>query len=99
MLQLLNQPTAEKILGKEDLIRIYTEMLRLRILDQRMLTLQRQGRVGFYGTATGEEAAIIGSAFALSKDDWIFPALDGRRCTFAWISAYRIHLPMHGECG
>ncbi len=75
MLQLLNQPTAEKILGKEDLIRIYTEMLRLRILDQRMLTLQRQGRVGFYGTATGEEAAIIGSAFALREDDWIFPAL------------------------
>ncbi|MCI0612420.1 pyruvate dehydrogenase (acetyl-transferring) E1 component subunit alpha [bacterium] len=75
MLQLLNQPTAEKILGKEDLIRIYTEMLRLRILDQRMLTLQRQGRVGFYGTATGEEAAIIGSAFALREDDWLFPAL------------------------
>jgi pyruvate dehydrogenase E1 component alpha subunit len=75
MLQLLNQPTAEKILGKEDLIRIYTEMLRLRILDQRMLTLQRQGRIGFYGTATGEEAAIIGSGYALQKDDWIFPAL------------------------
>jgi pyruvate dehydrogenase E1 component subunit alpha len=75
MLQLLNQPTAEKILGKEDLVRIYSEMLRLRILDQRMLTLQRQGRIGFYGTATGEEAAIIGSAFALRKDDWLFPAL------------------------
>lgn len=75
MLQLLNQPTAEKILAKEDLIRIYSEMLRLRILDQRMLTLQRQGRIGFYGTATGEEAAIIGSAYALKKDDWIFPAL------------------------
>lgn len=75
MLQLLNQPTAEKLLAKEDLIRIYSEMLRLRILDQRMLTLQRQGRIGFYGTATGEEAAIIGSAYALKKDDWIFPAL------------------------
>jgi len=75
MLQILNQPTAEKILAKEDLIRIYSEMLRLRILDQRMLTLQRQGRIGFYGTATGEEAAIIGSAYALQKDDWIFPAL------------------------
>ena len=50
-------------------------MLRLRLLDQRMLTLQRQGRVAFYGTATGEEAAIIGSAFALRPDDWIFPAL------------------------
>jgi pyruvate dehydrogenase E1 component alpha subunit len=54
---------------------MYREILRLRMLDQRMLTLQRQGRIGFYGTATGEEAAIIGSAYALAKDDWIFPAL------------------------
>jgi pyruvate dehydrogenase E1 component subunit alpha len=75
MLQLLNQPAAEKLLTKQELIRLYSEMLRLRILDQRMLTLQRQGRIGFYGTATGEEAAIIGSAFALREDDWIFPAL------------------------
>src|SRR5262249_25988358 len=49
--------------------------LRLRMLDQRMLTLQRQGRIRFYGTASGEEAAIVGSAYALKKDDWIFPAL------------------------
>ncbi len=75
MLQLLNQPTASKVLERPELIRIYSEMLKLRLLDQRMLTLQRQGRIGFYGTATGEEAAVIGSAFALREDDWIFPAL------------------------
>ena len=75
MLQLLNQPSATKLLEKPELIRLYTEMLRLRLLDQRMLTLQRQGRIGFYGTTTGEEAAVIGSAFALQPDDWIFPAL------------------------
>jgi pyruvate dehydrogenase E1 component alpha subunit/2-oxoisovalerate dehydrogenase E1 component alpha subunit len=40
-----------------------------------MLSLQRQGRIGFYGTATGEEAAITGSAYALRDTDWIFPAL------------------------
>jgi len=62
-------------LSKSDLVRMYREILRLRLLDQRMLTLQRQGRIGFYGTATGEEAAVIGSAFALQKNDWIFPAL------------------------
>ena len=28
-----------------------------------MLSLQRQGRIGFYGTATGQEAAIAGSAY------------------------------------
>jgi pyruvate dehydrogenase E1 component alpha subunit/2-oxoisovalerate dehydrogenase E1 component alpha subunit len=75
MLQVLNQPSASKLLAKKDLLTLYREMLRLRLLDQRMLTLQRQGRVGFYGTATGEEAAIIGSAYALQKQDWIFPAL------------------------
>lgn len=75
MLQVLNQPTAAKLLEKADLLFLYREMLRLRLLDQRMLTLQRQGRVGFYGTATGEEAAVIGSAYALQKQDWIYPAL------------------------
>ena len=75
MLQLLNQPSATKLLEKAELIRLYSEMLRLRLLDQRMLTLQRQGRIGFYGTTTGEEAAVIGSAYALRPDDWIFPAL------------------------
>jgi pyruvate dehydrogenase E1 component subunit alpha len=62
-------------LTQAEQLRMYREILRLRLLDQRMLTLQRQGRIGFYGTASGEEAAIIGSAFALAKDDWIFPAL------------------------
>ncbi len=75
MLQVLDKPAASKLLEKPDLLRLYQEMLRLRLLDQRMLTLQRQGRVAFYGTATGEEAAVLGSAFALQKDDWIFPAL------------------------
>jgi len=75
MLEVLNQQAPPKLLEKTELLRLYTEMLRLRLLDQRMLTLQRQGRIGFYGTATGEEAAVIGSAFALRPDDWIFPAL------------------------
>lgn len=75
MLQVLNQTAAVKLLDKADLLSLYREMLRLRLLDQRMLTLQRQGRVGFYGTATGEEAAVIGSAYALQKEDWIYPAL------------------------
>jgi pyruvate dehydrogenase E1 component alpha subunit/2-oxoisovalerate dehydrogenase E1 component alpha subunit len=50
-------------------------MLRLRLLDQRMLNLQRQGRIGFYGQCTGQEAAIIGSAAALEPRDWVAPAL------------------------
>ena len=57
------------------LVRLYGEMVRLRTLDERMMTLQRQGRVGFYGACTGQEAATLASAIALAPSDWIFPAL------------------------
>jgi pyruvate dehydrogenase E1 component alpha subunit len=58
-----------------DLVAMFRHMLKLRVLDQRMLSLQRQGRIGFYGTATGQEAAITGSAYVLRSTDWVFPAL------------------------
>ncbi|MCA1827684.1 MAG: pyruvate dehydrogenase (acetyl-transferring) E1 component subunit alpha [Myxococcales bacterium] len=60
---------------RETLLRLYREMVRLRTLDERMMTLQRQGRVGFYGACTGQEAATLASAIALDPKDWIFPAL------------------------
>src|SRR5205809_6408737 len=60
---------------RETLLRLYREMVRLRTLDERMMTLQRQGRVGFYGACTGQEAATLASAIALDASDWIFPAL------------------------
>src|SRR5512142_3356460 len=56
-------------------LELYEAMLRIRTLDERMMTLQRQGRIGFYGACTGQEAAAIGSAYALRPGDWIFPAL------------------------
>jgi pyruvate dehydrogenase E1 component alpha subunit/2-oxoisovalerate dehydrogenase E1 component alpha subunit len=50
-------------------------MRRLRILDARMILLQRQGRVGFYGACTGQEAVPIATGLVTKKDDWVFPAL------------------------
>ncbi|MBL9085511.1 MAG: 3-methyl-2-oxobutanoate dehydrogenase [Planctomycetia bacterium] len=50
-------------------------MLFQRALDQRMLNLQRQGRIGFYGTAKGQEGATLGTGAAFEADDWVFPAL------------------------
>ncbi|HEY2956136.1 MAG TPA: thiamine pyrophosphate-dependent dehydrogenase E1 component subunit alpha [Candidatus Eisenbacteria bacterium] len=70
--RLAGEPPA---IPRDDLRRLYRHMLGMRVLDQRMLSLQRQGRIGFYGTATGEEAAITGSAYALRDTDWVFPAL------------------------
>ncbi len=55
--------------------RLFDGMLRIRITDARMMALQRQGRIGFYGEAAGQEAAIVGSAAASLPDDWIVPAL------------------------
>ncbi len=54
---------------------VYRAMVRIRILDDRMMTLQRQGRIGFYGACTGQEAAYLAAVAALEPTDWIFPAL------------------------
>lgn len=62
-------------LSPDDVRCIYRYMSLSRLLDDRMMKLQRQGRIGFYGTASGEEAAVVGSAFALQNVDWVFPAL------------------------
>lgn len=56
-------------------LRLYRAMVRIRTVDERMMTLQRQGRIGFYGACTGQEAAYLAVAVALEPSDWIFPAL------------------------
>ncbi len=55
--------------------RAYRYIRLMRLLDARMIVLQRQGRVGFYGACTGQEATPIGTALALAPGDWVFPAL------------------------
>ncbi|MBS1123358.1 MAG: Branched-chain alpha-keto acid dehydrogenase, component, alpha subunit protein [Deltaproteobacteria bacterium] len=55
--------------------KLFEGMLRIRVTDARMMALQRQGRIGFYGEAVGQEAAIVGSAAASEPEDWIVPAL------------------------
>ncbi len=62
-------------LPKERLLDLFTSMMRVRVVDGRMLTLQRSGRVGFVGTSTGMEGAQIGSAAALKPQDWLWSGL------------------------
>jgi pyruvate dehydrogenase E1 component alpha subunit/2-oxoisovalerate dehydrogenase E1 component alpha subunit len=68
-------PATDPHVRPEILERAYREMHRVRILDARMTALQRQGRVGFYGAAHGQEAVPIATALAMRDDDWVFPAL------------------------
>ena len=63
------------VIETDTLKRIYRFMCLIRLLDERMMILQRQGRVGFYGACTGQEAPPIGTAAALRPGDWIFPGL------------------------
>ncbi|WP_202114777.1 thiamine pyrophosphate-dependent dehydrogenase E1 component subunit alpha [Vreelandella zhuhanensis] len=58
-------------LERDQARRIYRSMLATRILDERMLAAQRQGRLSFYMQCTGEEAAVIGAAAALDDADMI----------------------------
>lgn len=58
----------------EDCRRLYRGMLMVRLVDDRMMKLQRQGRLGFYMQSTGEEATHFGVAYALRNTDWVFPS-------------------------
>lgn len=64
----------EPKLTAEQLKQIYWFMLLSRRADERMLNLQRQGRLGTFPQSSGHEAVSIGSAFALTRQDWHVPA-------------------------
>jgi len=66
-------PPADGLPGTR-LLEAYRTMALARALDERCLSLQRQGRIGFYAPHAGQEATLVGSALALEADDWIFPA-------------------------
>lgn len=61
-------------LSKNRKLDFYRWMIRVRTFDRRAVILQRQGRIGTYAPLEGQEAAQVGSALALSEEDWIFPS-------------------------
>ncbi|KAL2717122.1 hypothetical protein V1478_012822 [Vespula squamosa] len=62
----------ENKLDEKTIIKIYRDMITLTIMDKIMYESQRQGRISFYMTNTGEEAVQIGSASALTLQDAIY---------------------------
>ncbi|CAI3956205.1 thiamine pyrophosphate-dependent dehydrogenase E1 component subunit alpha [Alteromonas macleodii] len=77
MLQILSaegeliEKAVEPDLSKEEALKIFNTMHYIRVLDERMVGAQRQGRISFYLASTGEEAASVASAAALSDDDMV----------------------------
>lgn len=58
----------------EVLTRLYRTMLLTRRFDERMLNLQRQGRIGTFPPISGQEAAHLGAVAPLRSTDWMVPA-------------------------
>lgn len=57
-----------------ELLGAYRLMLLSRRIDKRAFSLQRQGRVGTFSPIDGQEASVVGSAFALDPArDWVVP--------------------------
>lgn len=79
MLQILNEngevvnKEALPDLSDEELKELMHRMVYTRILDQRSIALNRQGRLGFYAPTAGQEASQLGTHFALEKEDFILP--------------------------
>ncbi len=61
-------------LSDDELKELMTRMVYTRILDQRSIALNRQGRLGFYAPTAGQEASQLGTQFALEQEDFILPA-------------------------
>ncbi len=60
-------------LSDEQLVELMRRMVWTRILDQRSISLNRQGRLGFYAPTAGQEASQLASQYALEQEDFILP--------------------------
>jgi pyruvate dehydrogenase E1 component alpha subunit len=61
-------------LDNEQVKKLYESMVLARTFDDKAFKLQREGRLGTYASILGQEAAQVGSAYALRPTDWMFPA-------------------------
>jgi pyruvate dehydrogenase E1 component alpha subunit len=80
MIQIMN-PEGEIVkedwfpdLKQEDIVDMYKTMVYSRVIDEKILQFQRQGRILTYAPNLGQEAAQVGSGFAMRQTDWVASA-------------------------
>ena len=78
-LQILNERgTLDKKLmpklTKSQILWMYENMILTRTIDEKMLSMQRQGRLGTFAPVKGQEACQIGAIAAIDKNDVVVPA-------------------------
>jgi 2-oxoisovalerate dehydrogenase E1 component len=59
--------------SKETLIDLYKGIVKPRMIEEKMLILLRQGKIGKWFSGIGQEAISVGSAMAMNKDEFILP--------------------------
>jgi 2-oxoisovalerate dehydrogenase E1 component len=62
-----------KNLSNNQLIDFYSRLLWPRMIEEKMLILLRQGRIGKWFSGIGQEAIAIGSTLAMNNDEYILP--------------------------
>ncbi len=66
-------PACKHYIDEKILIQGYQTMSLTRLVDEKMITLQRQGTISFALSSLGEEACSVASAAALDLQDWLYP--------------------------
>src|SRR3990170_370647 len=66
-------PNCPQEISTEILLKGYRTMCLTRYIEERMITLQRQGAITFAMCSKGEEACAVASAAALELKDWLYP--------------------------
>jgi len=62
-----------KSLDNDALISFYKKLLLPRLIEEKMLILLRQGRIGKWFSGIGQEAIAVGSTLAMNADEYILP--------------------------
>ena len=60
-------------LSDKQLNNFYTELLRPRMIEEKMLVLLRQGRISKWFSGIGQEAIAVGATLALDTDEYVMP--------------------------
>jgi 2-oxoisovalerate dehydrogenase E1 component len=62
-----------KAMPKEQLLSLYKNMLKPRLIEEKMLILLRQGKISKWFSGIGQEAIAVGVTAALQEDEYILP--------------------------
>ena len=69
----VDHPDFDVSLTDAELRSLYRHMVLVRRMDAEATALQRQGEIGLWASSLGQEAAQVGSAWALRATDYAFP--------------------------